>query len=118
MTKNNTYSRVSRAGSEEILDGIALFVMIGSEPGTDWLAGTLARGEGGHLLTGTDLTPSGAAPADGDQPPRWPLPRPPFYLETSMPGVFAVGDVRHGSTKRVAPRSAPAASRFNWYTST
>ena len=67
----------------------ALFVMIGAEPRTEWLDGTLARDAQGYLLTGR------AVPSADE--------RPPLSLETSMPGVFAAGDVRHGSVKRVAP---------------
>jgi len=56
----------------------------------------IARDEGGYLLTGPDLPNGGRAPAN------WPLERHPYFLETSMPGVFAAGDVRHGSVKRCA----------------
>lgn len=69
----------------------ALFVLIGARPQTEFLSQEIARDEYGFLRTGDDLT------AD-----EWPLERPPLGLETSMPGVFAVGDVRHGSVKRVA----------------
>jgi thioredoxin reductase (NADPH) len=74
----------------------ALFLMIGAEPHTDWLPDAIERDERGFLLTGRDLTrQEGAATS-------WPLERAPLLLETSMPGVFAVGDVRYGSVKRVA----------------
>ena len=65
--------------------------MIGAQPFTDWLAPTLCLDERGYILTGRDL-PSA----------RWPLDREPYPFEASSPGVFAAGDVRHGSVKRVA----------------
>jgi len=77
-------------GTEETVPADALFVLIGSRPLTDWLPPELAKDEHGFLLTGEDVV--GA----------WPLERHPFSLETSMPGVLAAGDVRHGSVKRVA----------------
>jgi thioredoxin reductase (NADPH) len=72
----------------------ALFIFIGAMPHTEWLGGALAIDDLGFLLTGPDLIPRGT--------PAWPLDRPPAWLETSTPGVFAAGDIRHGSTKRVA----------------
>ena len=72
----------------------ALYVMIGAHPHTDWLAGTVARDEFGYILTGEDVAGQDVHP--------WPLQRPPMLQETSLPGVFAAGDVRHGSVKRVA----------------
>jgi thioredoxin reductase (NADPH) len=77
--------RDRRTGETDRVEAGALFVMIGGEPRTDWLEGTVARDAQGYLLTGASLE------------------RRALYLETSVPGVFAAGDVRHGSVKRVAP---------------
>ena len=70
-----------------------LFLMIGAQPRTDWLPAEISRDERGFVLTGVDVRDSQAP---------WPLDRSPYRLETSMPRVLAVGDVRHGSVKRVA----------------
>jgi thioredoxin reductase (NADPH) len=74
----------------------AMFIFIGALPRTEWLANVVERDERGFILTGPDLI------RDGQRPKGWPLERDPFLLEASVPGVFAVGDVRHGSIKRVA----------------
>jgi thioredoxin reductase (NADPH) len=74
----------------------ALFVFIGVQPHTSWLPPTILRDKQGFILTGTDLT------KDGRLPETWQLARAPLMLETSVPGVFAVGDVRYRSVKRVA----------------
>jgi thioredoxin reductase (NADPH) len=78
-------------GSEETVRADALFLMIGAQPHTEWLPETIRRDEQGFVLCGPDV-------ADRD----WSHERAPFLFETSMPGVFAAGDVRHGSVKRVA----------------
>jgi thioredoxin reductase (NADPH) len=84
------------SGRTETVPAAALFVLIGAEPRTQWLPADVERDRWGFVLTGTDLMAGGLAP-DG-----WPLQRPPMLLESSLAGVFAVGDVRHGSVKRVA----------------
>jgi len=81
---------------ERTVPASSLFVFIGAEPRTDWLGGAVARDELGFVLTGPDL------PRRDGRPRGWPLDRDPYLLETSMPGVFAAGDVRHQSVKRVA----------------
>ena len=84
--------RAGAADSHETVAADGLFVLIGARPHTDWLPAEIARDQRGFLVTGADLSDD----------PGWPLRRHPFLLETSMPGVFAVGDVRHDSVKRVA----------------
>jgi thioredoxin reductase (NADPH) len=80
-------------GKTEIVDAGQLFIFIGAAPRTAWLDGVLARDDHGFVLAGPDLTENDRG---------WPLDRPPYHLETSVPGVFAAGDVRAESAKRVA----------------
>jgi thioredoxin reductase (NADPH) len=86
----------TRDGSTDVVDCEHMFVFIGAAPCTDWLDGVVARDERGFVRTGPDLL------VDGKRPTGWPLDRDPYYLETSVPGVFVAGDVRAESVKRVA----------------
>jgi thioredoxin reductase (NADPH) len=88
--------RDTMTGAGQTLPAAAVFILIGAEPHTGWLAGALQRDDHGFVLTGRDLL-RGHRP-----PPGWPPGRPPLPLETSLPGVFAAGDVRSDSVKRVA----------------
>jgi thioredoxin reductase (NADPH) len=81
-----------RAGTTSRRDTTALFVLIGADAATDWLPSEIARDEHGFVLTGADAVKAG----------QWKADREPFALETSAPGIFAIGDVRSGSVKRVA----------------
>jgi thioredoxin reductase (NADPH) len=85
-----------RTGQTRAVDTSWLFIFIGAEPRTDWLDGVVLRDMHGFVLTGPELL------ADGRRPPGWALPRDPYHLECSVPGVFAAGDVRADSVKRVA----------------
>jgi thioredoxin reductase (NADPH) len=80
-----------RTGARDEVPAAAVFVLIGAEPRTDWLRDVLRLDDRGFILTGRDVPPDA-----------WPLSRPPLPFETSLPGVFAAGDVRYGSMKRVA----------------
>jgi thioredoxin reductase (NADPH) len=88
--------RQRSSGETERLPASGLFILIGAEPPTDWLPEEIERDERGYLMTGLDLI------RDRSVVGGWPLKRAPLTLETSAPGIFAIGDVRHGSTKRVA----------------
>jgi thioredoxin reductase (NADPH) len=94
--------RETASGHEKAVAADALFVLIGARPHTGWLPREIASDRHGFLLTGEDIPDNH----------HWPIERPPVSLETSMPGVLAAGDVRHGSTKRVA--SAVGEGRCNY----
>jgi thioredoxin reductase (NADPH) len=86
----------NQTGESQKLPASALFIFIGALPRTDWLAGIVERDEYGFILTGPDLI------RNGKRPKGWNLDRDPYLLEASVPGIFAAGDVRSHSVKRVA----------------
>jgi thioredoxin reductase (NADPH) len=90
----------SKTGAVETVDAQWLFVFIGAAPRTEWLDGVMQRDERGFVLAGPDLVTGGEGPRG--RPIGWPLDRPPYHLETSVPGIFVAGDVRAESAKRVA----------------
>jgi thioredoxin reductase (NADPH) len=99
--------RKGRNGAPETHDIKHVFLMTGAMPNTGWLQGCVALDEKGFVRTGPDLhvalsNGGDEATGEGRAPDGWPLARPPLHLETTIPGIFAVGDVRCGSAKRVA----------------
>src|ERR1700728_1907541 len=88
--------RICGPDQEETVPASGLFIFIGAAPNTDWLPDTVMRDANGFLLSGSDLK------VDGKMPKNWNQDREPYLLETSVPGIFVAGDVRHGSIKRVA----------------
>jgi thioredoxin reductase (NADPH) len=83
-------------GDERTVPAFALFIFIGARPHTDWVADVVERDPRGFILTGRSVV------RGGRRPKGWHLDRDPFFLETSVPGIFAAGDVRHRSVKRIA----------------
>lgn len=87
---------LSGPNGQERVPATGLFIFIGGAPNTEWLPGSILRDDHGFVLSGPDLKTDGRLPKDWDQP------REPYLLETSVPGIFVAGDVRHGSIKRAA----------------
>ncbi len=94
LTGFKTYN--SETEEEKVVEAPAMFVFIGAEPHTEMVAGVVERNRAGFILTGQDLI------QDGRPPRGWKLARDPYLLETSVPGIFAAGDVRQGAVRRVA----------------
>jgi thioredoxin reductase (NADPH) len=80
----------------ETVPAAALFIFVGAKPHSDLVADVVERNHAGFILTGPDLA------SNGHRPKNWHLKRDPFLLETSVPGIFAVGDIRQSATRRVA----------------
>jgi thioredoxin reductase (NADPH) len=100
--------RNNRTGESETVPADAMFVFIGAVPHTDIVSGIVEQDEAGFILTGPDLM------RDGKRPRNWKLRRDPYLLETSVPGIFAAGDVRHGVVRRVASAVGQGAVTVNF----
>ena len=95
-------------GETEVVSADDLFISIGARAETEWVAEHVALDAQGFVLTGPDIGSTQSIPT------RWPLPREPFWLETSMPGIFVAGDVRHRSMKRIASATSEGAMAIHF----
>lgn len=98
----------SSEGNESLYPATGMFIFIGAVPHTDFLRGVVELDEAGFILTGPDLI------MNGEPVPSWPLKRFPYMLETSVPGIFAAGDVRRGSIRRVAAAAGAGAASLTF----
>jgi thioredoxin reductase (NADPH) len=96
------------SGQEEVVPAQALFLFIGASPHTAWIADLVAVDGQSFILTGPDL------PKARSQAAKWPLRRQPFWLESSVPGIFVAGDVRHRSMKRIASATGEGAMAIHF----
>jgi thioredoxin reductase (NADPH) len=96
------------SGQETIVPADDLFIFIGAKPSTEWMFGLVALDDAGYVNTGPDLPSSRTAEA------AWPLKRPPYLLETNVPGVFSAGDIRHQSVKRIASATGEGAMAIHF----
>ena len=92
LTVTNT-----KTGEQQFFKADGLFIFIGADPNTNWLGDSIKLDSHGFILTGSDLVQDSSKTIKA-----WPLERQPLLLETIIPGIFAAGDVRHGSVKRIA----------------
>jgi thioredoxin reductase (NADPH) len=95
-------------GEEETVAAQSLFIFIGAQPHTEWIAGLVAVDQQYYVLTGPDIALARSLPAP------WPLRRQPFWLESSVPGIFVAGDVRHRSVKRIASATGEGAMAISF----
>lgn len=98
----------SSTGEEVIVPASALFIFIGAMPNTEWLTDLIALDGPGYVLTGPDISQA------RNDVQRWPLQREPFLLETNVPGIFAAGDIRHRSMKRIASATGEGAMAIHF----